>query len=325
MASIKAFSVSGKTAIITGAGSGINLAFAELLLARNCNVVFADLELRPEAKDVISRYQDGGKNQASFIRTDVTSWSDLSKMFGFALEKHGDFDIVCPGAGVYEPHWSSFWHPPGSSESRDALDGDHYALLDINLTHPVRVTQMAISRWLHPRPPAKGSKFAAAPPRASVGNPKRVIHVSSVAAQIPTFRAPLYAASKAGLSGFVRCLASLEPRFGLRVNAVAPGVVRTPLWTEHPEKLMNVNPSQDTWVTPQEVAQAMLRCVEGDENLGGTIMEVGAGNTRKIKVFGDAGPDLDPSRGLVTSNNMLGDGEIVDWLDEEAIWGSPHA
>ncbi|RFU75117.1 short chain dehydrogenase [Trichoderma arundinaceum] len=321
MASIVPFSVSGKTAIITGAGSGINLAFAELLLSRNCNVVFADLELRPEAKDVISKYQSGDGSQASYIRTDVTSWSDLSKMFHFALEKHGDFDIVCPGAGVYEPHWSNFWHPPGSSESRDALDKDHYALLDINLTHPIRVTQMAISHWLHPRPPADGSKFTAPPPKVSIGNPKRIIHISSVAAQIPTFRAPLYAASKFGLSGFIRSLAQLEPRLGVRVNAVAPGIVRTPLWMEHPEKLMNVDLAQDAWVTPQEVAQAMLSCVERGEHFGGTVLEVGAGNTRKVKTYNDPGPDPDPSKGLITSNSALGDGEIVDWLQEEAIWG----
>ncbi|KAL6690731.1 NAD(P)-binding protein [Trichoderma pleuroticola] len=323
MALIQPFSVSGKTAIITGAGSGINLAFAELLLSRNCNVVFADLELRPEAKDVISKYQSDGRSQASFIRTDVTSWSDLSKMFSFALETYGDFDIVCPGAGVYEPHWSNFWHPPGSSESRDALEKDHYALLDINLTHPIRATQMAISHWLYPRPPVKGSKFNSAPPKVSLSNPKRVVHISSVAGQIPVFRAPLYGASKFGISGFIRCLAQLEPRFGVRVNGVAPGVVRTPLWTEHPEKLMNVDAAQDAWVTPQEVAQAMLQCIEENEYFGGTILEVGAGHTRKVKVYNDAGPDFDPAKGIITSNSALGDDEVVDWLHEEAIWG-PH-
>lgn len=308
--------------ILTRSMLGICLAFAELLLSRNCNVVFADLQLRPEAKDVISKHQSDTGAQASFIQTDVISWSDLSKMFSFALDKHGDFDIVCPGAGVYEPHWSNFWHPPGSSESKDALDKDHYALLDINLTHPIRVTQMAISHWLYPRPPAEGSKFTAAPPKVSPSNPKRIVHISSVAAQIPAFRAPLYAASKFGLSGFIRCLTRLEPLFGVRVNGVAPGVVRTPLWTEHPEKLMNVDVSHDAWVTPQEVAQVMLQCVEDGENVGGTIIEVGAGNTRKVKIFSDPGPDLDPRKGLITSNNVRGDGEILGWLQEAEIWGA---
>lgn len=182
---------------------------------------------------------------------------------------------------------------------------------------------MAISHWLYPRPPTEGSKFTAAPHKASASNPKRVVHISSVAAQIPVWRAPLYAASKFGLSGFVRSVAQLEPLFGVRVNAVAPGIVQTPLWTEHPEKLININLSQDAWVTPQEVAQAMLRCIEDDENVGGTVLEVGAGNTRKVNAFNDPGPDRNPRKGLITSNNEFGDGEVLDWLQDEGVWG-PH-
>lgn len=306
---------------LTCSASGINLAFAELLLSRNCNVVFADLELRPEAQEVISKHQSKGGSRASWIRTDVTSWADLAKMFDFALEEYGDFDIVCPGAGVYEPHWSNFWHPPGSGQSHDAPDQGHYALLDINLTHPIRATQMAISHWLYPRPPTEGSKFAEARAKVSPTNPKRVIHISSVAAQVPSFIAPLYAASKFGLSGFIRSLEPLESHCGIRVNGVAPGVVRTPLFTEHPEKLMNLNLSKDAWVTPQEVAAAMLSCVEEDENQGGTIIEVGAGNTRKVQIYNDEGPDPDPSKGLFFSNYALGFAEVSGWLENETIWG----
>jgi len=46
--------VQGKTAIVTGAGSGINLSFASLLLGKGCSVVFADIALRPEAQEVVS-------------------------------------------------------------------------------------------------------------------------------------------------------------------------------------------------------------------------------------------------------------------------------
>ncbi|KAJ3534049.1 hypothetical protein NM208_g7709 [Fusarium decemcellulare] len=150
--STPSFSVSGKTAIVTGAGSGINLEFARILLEKNCNVVFADLSLRPEAKTLVAKYeQKGSSPRAIFVETDVTSWPALTRMFQVTLQEFGDFDIVCPGAGVYEPNWSNFYHPPGSPESKDAVDSGHYALLDINLTHPIRTTQLAISQWLHPR------------------------------------------------------------------------------------------------------------------------------------------------------------------------------
>ncbi|KAK7404081.1 hypothetical protein QQX98_010139 [Neonectria punicea] len=313
------FSVSDKTAIVTGAG--INLAFAELLLSRGCNVVFADLSLRPEAKEVVDKHQSKDKApRAVFVETDVTSWPALSRMFETALLEFGGFDIVCPGAGVYEPNWSSFWHPPGSPESKDAVDGGSYALLDINVTHPIRTTQTALSHWLHPR--AAPNSTHPVPVKASLENPKRVVHIASVAGYLPVFRAPLYGASKFAITGFVRCLAPLDSSAGIRVTAVAPGVVRTPLWTEHPEKLVNVDETQDGWVTPQEVAQAMLACVENDEHVGGTVLEVGKDNTRQVSAFNDPGPDRAPEKGFITSNSEKGDNMVWDWLEKDEIWGA---
>jgi NAD(P)-dependent dehydrogenase (short-subunit alcohol dehydrogenase family) len=96
---------------------------------------------------------------------------------------------------VFEPHWSNFWHPPGTAKSKDDVRGTdgvgHYACLDINITHPIRTTQLAISRWLNPSPNSKTGK-------ASTSNPKRVVHISSIAAQTPAFSVPLYVASKHG-------------------------------------------------------------------------------------------------------------------------------
>lgn len=98
-------SIRGKTAIITGAGSGINLAFAEQLLNGGCNVLFAGLALRPEAQKLVDAYSGGveSKSRAVFQQTDVTNWSHLERIFERAEEEFGEIDIVCPGAGVYEP------------------------------------------------------------------------------------------------------------------------------------------------------------------------------------------------------------------------------
>ena len=99
-----AMQVGGRTAIVTGAGSGINLSFAKILLEKGCNVVFADLALRPEAQALVAEYplkSTGAK--AVFQKTDVTEWAQLDEMFEIAIEHFGGADIVCPGAGVYEP------------------------------------------------------------------------------------------------------------------------------------------------------------------------------------------------------------------------------
>ncbi|ROW16007.1 hypothetical protein VPNG_02603 [Cytospora leucostoma] len=315
------FSVSGKTAIVTGAGSGINLAFASLLLKKGSNVILADLGLRPEAEKLVASYSDAGTSpRAIFVKTDVTSWPALSNLFKVAIAEFGDVDIVCPGAGVFEPPWSSFWLPPGSSEAKDAIDAHpgHYALLDINLTHPIRATQLAISHWLHPPADSKRAKV-------STTNPKRVVHVSSVAGEAPPFNAPIYAASKFAINGFVRSLSQLDDQHGIRVNAIAPGIVRTPLWTDHPEKLVYVDPNDDGWVTPDECAVAMLRLVEEGGLVGGTVLEVGKDNSRSIQTFNDPGPSFDPKDGLVSRDLVSGTNQVWKWLDDKSIWGSDKA
>jgi 3-hydroxybutyrate dehydrogenase len=99
-----AMNVAGKTAIITGAGSGINFCFAKILLGKGCNVVIADLALRPEAQALVAEYPlEGEGAKAVFQKTDVADWKQLEKMFEVATEHFGGADIVCPGAGVYEP------------------------------------------------------------------------------------------------------------------------------------------------------------------------------------------------------------------------------
>ena len=122
-----ALSLAGKTAIITGAGSGtsllqaslflptpsilltqslgINLSFARALLTKHCNVVFADLALRPEAQELVSNHANNSRSpaRAVFQKTDVRDWQHLERMFHVASKEFGGADIVCPGAGVYEP------------------------------------------------------------------------------------------------------------------------------------------------------------------------------------------------------------------------------
>lgn len=118
-----------------------------------------------------------------------------------------------------------------------------------------------------------------------------------------------FSLSHTGISGFVRSLDLLEPQHSIRVNAVAPGIVRTPIWLEHPEKLRMLDEAKDAWVTPEEVADAMVELVEDKEYVGGTILEVGHGQRRVVPQFNNPGPS---GAGHAVSN-------VADTIGD--VWG----
>ncbi|KAJ5539626.1 NAD(P)-binding Rossmann-fold containing protein [Penicillium frequentans] len=287
--------VQGKTAIVTGAGSGICFAFTKLLLDQGCNVVLGDLALRPEAEELLKLHSTPNKQpRAIFHRTDVRNWRDLDQLFKIAQEQFGRIDIVCPGAGIFEPSFSNFWYPPETAEFRDDPLESRYSTLDINLTHAVRMSQQAVQHFTK----AKTDGF--------------VVHISSVAAQHANFFCPMYAASKHAISGFVRSLAMLDdPPEGsgltkIRVNAVAPGCIKTPLWTESRDRHM-FDEEKDEWVTPEWVAENMLQLVLNPDYKGGTVLEVGVA-VRKVELLNDPGP--------LEKGNTLGNRKV----SEDEVW-----
>ena len=88
------------------------------------------------------------------------------------------------------------------------------------------------------------------------------------------------------------------------MTAVAPGVVKTPLWTENPEKMKLVDESVDDWVTPEEIAERMLELVVREEYVGGTVLEVAKGHVRLVRNTNDPGPPSVP--GMTVSNRGKG-------------------
>lgn len=202
------------------------------------------------------------------------------------------------------PHqtWSSFWHPPGSPSSKDDCQGSRYASLDINLSHPIRTTQLAIQHFLSGRSSSSSSTTLPGqqPPKLNV------VHISSIAGQSTPMPAAIYNATKHAINGFVRSLALLDRSLGVRVTCVAPGVIKTPLWTDNPDK-MRLLAAGDEWVTPEEVADTMGALV-GEEELevqavggekvekrikveGGLVVEISKGRRRVVLQYGDPGPE----------------------------------
>ncbi|EON66894.1 hypothetical protein W97_06297 [Coniosporium apollinis CBS 100218] len=279
-------SVRGKIAIVTGGGSGIGLAFVDLLNSKGCSVVIGDLQLRAEAEELVNKASNGAK--ILFKKTDVTKWDELAGLFEFTEKELGAPDIVCPGAGIFEPSWSNFW---------DDTENNGYKTVDININHPVKATRLAIRSFL------KANK------------PGVVVHISSIGGQTTRLSVPIYCATKAFINHFVRGMTELDEREGIRVVAVAPGLVRSPLWfKENPEKLKSVG-ENDLWIEPSEIAEVLLAVTQDPAYKGGTVIEAsGQGRTRRVEVFNDAGP---PGIGHAAGANMSLEEDVHAMLVKE--------
>ncbi|KAJ9635635.1 hypothetical protein H2204_005809 [Knufia peltigerae] len=254
------FPVKGKNAIVTGGASGINLAFVKLLIGQGANVVVGDLQ---ESAALQELEKQPRSSKLLFQKTDVSKWDELEALFTRAKTALGPLDLVCNGAGVFEPAWSNFWTD---------TETDNYKSLDINLTAVIKGTRLAIRDQITR---SKGRKAG--------GTVGVILNISSLAAQRMLFNQPIYSATKAGVSAIVRSLGPLHEEFGIKVVAVAPGMVYTPLWSDNPEKLKAAD-KKDVWITPEEQAEVMLQLVEDGAYEGGTVLETLKGFTRRVYI-----------------------------------------
>lgn len=171
----------------------------------------ADLKLRPEAEEVLLKYAstEAGEPSAIFQQVDLADWGQINSLWKAALEKFPQINIVCNGAGIYEPPESCFWNPPGisplSQDSEDAKPGQ-YRSFAVNTAAPIRIAQIAIDYWLQNR--------------HIQGN---IIWVASLGAYVHGLHVPIYLASKAAIVSFVRSVAVLNKHFGIRNTAICPG------------------------------------------------------------------------------------------------------
>ena len=177
---------------------GINHQLTKYLHKQGCKILIADIGIHRDASQWVEEVATAEDATAAFLKVDVTDWAALEGMFEFFAERFGhEPDIVVLGAGVYEASTAGFWD--------DTDESSHYKLFDINLSHPIKATRIAIRRLRRAQKPGV------------------ILHLSSIAAQKPSVVLPLYSVSKLAISQFVRCMAPLEDMCGIRVVAVAPG------------------------------------------------------------------------------------------------------
>ncbi len=190
----------GKVAVITGSGRGIGRGCALVLAREGCKVVVATRTEGPGLETVAEIEAEGG--EAILVRTDVSVPDQIQNAINAAIERYGRLDVLVNNAG---------WHPPVTKIDDIGLE-DFEALIRQNLT----------STFL-------GCKYAVPHLRETGGS---IINMSSMVGILGQRDAVAYCATKAGQLGITKALAvELAPQ-GVRVNAILPAGVDTPLMRE---------------------------------------------------------------------------------------------
>ncbi len=222
---------SRNVALVTGAANGIGAVIAKRLIAEGCFLIAADID--GEAGTALQR--EMGEENLRFERTDVTSEVEVRALFSRIGQEPGRIDIVVNNAGIIRDNL--IWNMPTE---------DFDAVLALNLRGAWLVCREA-ARHMKAQQSGRIVNIAS---RAWLGNPGQTN----------------YSASKAGLVGLTRALALELARYGVSVNAVAPGLIDTPLaWKLKPETLEKLIAAQPTRTMGQaeDVAQAVAFFASG--------------------------------------------------------------
>jgi NAD(P)-dependent dehydrogenase (short-subunit alcohol dehydrogenase family) len=225
-----------KVAVVTAGGSGIGRATSLRFAEEGATVVVIDIDGEAAGETVAAVEAAGGA--ASGHAVDCSSSAALKTLFAELEERHGHLDVLFNHVGVPNPHGIA-----------TIEDEDFDRAVDLNLRSGFFATRYAL-------PMLQRSTCAS------------IVFTASTAGVVASMTSPLYSMTKHGVVGLVHSLSQVLAADGIRVNAVCPGPVRTPMLPG----FMGKGPEETDWVAehygsdnalkrvaePEEIAEAVL-------------------------------------------------------------------
>lgn len=199
------FSLANRTALVTGASSGLGRHFAGVLAKAGASVVVAARRLDKLEEVAAEIEAKGGKALA--VEMDVTDDGSVVAAFDSIREALGrPCDVVINNSGMSREGWY-----------REQSEEDWNAVIDTNLTGVWRVGKHATNALINAK--AKGS----------------IVNIASITAHRTQYMTTAYCVSKAGVDHLTRHMALESARYGIRVNAISPGYYKTAINDEYLE------------------------------------------------------------------------------------------
>jgi NAD(P)-dependent dehydrogenase (short-subunit alcohol dehydrogenase family) len=219
-----------KVAIITGAGSGIGKATADLFAKEGARVIVSDIN-ESNGKSVVHEIEQQG-GEAFFIKADTSKPGDNESLVKRTVEKYGTLDIAVNNAGIGGPLGETGKYP---------IDG-WQKVIDINLS--------GVFYGLRYQLPAMEEKGGT------------IVNIASILGSTGTKLSPAYVAAKHGVVGLTKAAALEYADKGIRINSVGPGYIKTPLVVDTLDAdtlnaLVGLHPIGRLG-NPQEIAEMIL-------------------------------------------------------------------
>ncbi len=187
-----AFSLHNQVALITGGGTGIGFAIAQCMIASGAKVIITG-----RREEVLQNAIQELGSQASYRVNDVADQDQTENLVNGIIEEFGKIDILVNNAGINM-----------KKPALEVTDAEFSRIIHTNLEAVFSLTRTCAKQMVQQK---KGS----------------IIMISSMAAYYGIDRVPAYTASKAGIEGLTQTLACELSKFGIRINAIAPGFIET--------------------------------------------------------------------------------------------------
>jgi NAD(P)-dependent dehydrogenase (short-subunit alcohol dehydrogenase family) len=243
-----------KVAIITGASSGIGAATAKLFAKEGAKVVIADVQENKGMEIVEAIKKAGG--QAVFVKTDVTKFEDAQNMVETALEKFGKIDIIHCNAGIAGP----------IGMAHEVSLDDWHKTIAINVTGVFHCARAVLPQMIK-----QGGGV--------------IVNTASNWSFVAQPGWSVYHASKGAVAMLTKAMAIDYAKYNIRINAICPGYVETPLLlkavqkSKDPEKEMK---EMGRLAKPEEIAYAVLFLASDESSFAvGTCLIVDNGETAR--------------------------------------------